>query len=509
MKRLCPLILILAACSVKSPPPPHVETAVQLPTRASSLVVPVSGSLSQLRSALNAAVPTRVYSIDEDRDACIPKQTAKVCMLPHPAISLFGHKVQDASCGQWVETDVSPAIDCHLTGAVDRGDIQLSANGSTLNVSVPLSASVTARGRGEIGKNIQTTVSGSMVLSAKIAADISPDWTPQLTLDPSYTWTTPPNFHILGIDVTIQDKIDPEIHQALGQLQSTLAERIQDLQLRQSAEALWKKAYEPVRVSSNPDIWVRFTPKAIGLSGISSDDQALTITLMAAGTTETFVGPKPAPGPVTPLPPLSKELPEDGFAFYLPIYADYSAATSVLKQLLEVGKAQLLDVPKLGSTQVTFTDVTLYPTTGGAIALGVSLRAKPPQQWLTTSGKLWVTGKMKVDNAAQKLEVDGLDYGAATDNSAANLLVSIAKLDVIKSKIEAALTYDFSKQYASALQRANAALNQSLPDGVTLSGAITHALVDQIAATPHGIYMGMDVLGNVRVQATPTLVAQK
>ena len=344
-----------------------------------------------------------------------------------------------------------------------------------------------------------------MTLTARITADISSDWSLQLTLDPSYTWTTPPNFHILGIDVTIADKVDPPLRQAMDQFKGVLLQRVQALQLRKSAEDLWKKAYDPVPISTNPDVCVRFTPKEVGLSGIFSDAQSLSITLMASGVTETFVGPKPMPAQQAPLPSLRKDLPPAGFTFYLPIYADYSAAAGALKKLIRIGESQLLELPVLGQTQVTFTDVTLYPTTGGAIAIGLSMRAKPPEHWFATTGTVWITGKIKVDSAAQKIEADGIDYGAATDNTATNLLISIARLDTIKTKIESVLRYDFSREYANALQRANAVLNRSLPNGIAVSGAITHAMVDQIAPTPQGIYMGMAILGNVRIQAlTPS-----
>src|SRR5258707_1052628 len=83
------------------------------------------------------------------------------------------------------------------------------------------------------------------------------------SLDPSYTWTTPPHFRILGIEVTIADKVDPPLRQAMDQVKSTLLQRAQDLQLRKSAEDLWMKAFDPVSVSSNPDVWVRFTPKEV------------------------------------------------------------------------------------------------------------------------------------------------------------------------------------------------------------------------------------------------------
>jgi hypothetical protein len=422
-------------------------------------------------------------------------------LLPHPEISLFGHKVQNASCGQWVVTDVSPAVDCHLTGAVDRKDIQLSAMGNSLTASVPLSAWVTARGRGELGKNVQVTANGDMMLTGRITADVTPDWQPQLTLDPSYTWTTPPNFHILGIDVTIADKVDPPLRNAMEQFKGVLLQRVQDLKLRASAEQLWKKAFEPLAVSHSPDVWVRFTPQQVGLSGVSSDEQSLNLNLMASGVTETFVGPKPTPSPVTTLPPLRKDLPSAAFAFYLPIYADYSAAAETLKKLLRVGESQEFSVPSIGLTRVTFTDVTLYPTTGNAIAIGISMQAKPPQRWFAATGTAWITGKIKIDSATEKLEPEELDFGAATDNTAANLLASIARAAPIRSKIEASLTYDFSKEYTNALQRANAALNQSLPDNIALSGAITQANVDQITATAHGVYMGMHILGNVRIEA--------
>src|SRR5262249_47659120 len=158
------------------------------------------------------------------------------------------------------------------------------------------------------------------------------------------------------------------LRSAMVQFKDVLLEHAQGLQLRKSADDLWQKAYDPVPVSNNPDVWIRFTPKDIGMSSISSDAQSLTITLMISGRTETLVGPNPASPARAPLPPLRKEIGQEGFSFYLPIFADYSTAAGELKKILQVGNSQTLQVPALGPTQVSFLDVEIYPTTGGALA---------------------------------------------------------------------------------------------------------------------------------------------
>lgn len=404
-------------------------------------------------------------------------------------------------CAQWLKTKVSPEIDCHLKGSIDRGDFQVTANGGVLTVSVPLHASVTARGRGEIGKNIQQTAEGSLEARARVTADIGEDWQPTVKVDPDFTWRDRAHVDVLGIKITFASKVEPEIRKAMEQLKSVVDGEVKKLKVRESVDAMWKSGFGVARISADPDVWFRFSPRAIGFSGISSTSDTLEVRVMATGLTQTFVGPQPAPAAPSPLPLLQKNIPHGQFNLYLPVFADYSAAGQSLERLLRVNEKQIFAVPSVGNVAVTFRKVDIYPAKGGAIAVGITLEADPPNRFFDTKGTIWLKANVAVENEGKKLIPKSLDYGAETNNSATNILLAIARLPPVKEKIEKALTYDFSKDYERGLTAANAAMNRSVGKDLTLEGAISEAGIDEIKATANGVYMGIEVSGNLRLRS--------
>lgn len=502
LNRTRALILMIMATSwlghcemaASAPPPPREDSTTTFPERPSSVSLPVTIRLSDISDRLNTEVPRQLFAIDENRNACVPAQWARICLIPR----LFR-----GGCAQELNTKISPEIDCHLEGTVKRGDFRVTASGNEIIVTVPIDASVTARGRGEIGKHIQETGKGSIEARARITADISEDWQPIVRIKPDFTWTDRAHIYIdlLRLKITFASKLEPKIREVMDQLQSTINSEVKKLKVRDTAETMWKKGFEATRVSSAPDVWFRFIPHEIGLSGFTSTTNSLDVRLTAIGLTQVFVGFKPDPVNQAPLPPLRKNIADGPFDMYLPVFADYSTVSQTLESVLRINEKQSLAVPKIGDVDVVFRGIESYPAKDHAIVIRLTFEADPPGHFFDAKGSVWIKAKVKIDSSGKKLIPHSLEYGVEADNSAADFLLAIAQIDPIKSKIEKAITYDFSKQYEHALTVANEAVNQSVSKDLMLEGAIQRAGVDEVGVTADGIYMGLEVTGYLKLRA--------
>lgn len=488
------VIIALTGCGddASSVPPPRTGTTADLPEQVSTISVPFSIDLEALRDRLDAEFPRRLAEIDERKENCVPPRYAKVCVVPR----LFRR-----GCAKWVKTKVSPGIDCEIEGKVDRGRLEIGGSGNVLEVSLPVKASVTVRGRGGIGKHIQETASGAIDATARIAMEITKDWQPTAKVEADFHWTERAHVDVLGFRITFGSKVKPEIRKALDRIERDLPRYLQELKLREHAEKAWKEAFTSAQIGKKPDVWLRFAPRQIGLSRLRIGDGALQIDLTASGLTQTFIGSRPENLPPTDLPPLEEDLQPAGFNFFLPVFADYATLEHLLEHSLGLDEKRTYSTPEVGDVGATFRDVTIYQTTDNAIAVGLTIDADPPGQLFDAKGTIWLTAKPRIDDDAKKIAPVSLDYGARTDNEATNLLVTIASIDPIRTKIEQALTYDFSKDLEKALVEANAALNQPLGRDFLMEGEIETAGVDDLVPTPLGLYLSLDVQGRISVRS--------
>lgn len=491
------LLTTATACSrdASSVEPLRGSSTLEFPDQLSTIVVPVSVDIATLRDRLDEAFPTRLIEINERKNDCVPPQYAKVCLVPR----LFRK-----GCAQWIKTKITPGIDCQIDGHVDRGALTIRGSGNVLELSLPVKASVTVRGRGEVGKHIQETAKAAINATAKITIGVSADWQPNATVDADFRWTDRAHLDVLGFRITIGDKVKPEIRKILDKIEREVPRQLHKLNVRRQAERAWAQAFTSVRLSTKPDVWLRFAPRDIALSKLVVSDGALRISAFATGLTHTFVGQEPENLQPTELPSLQAGAPESGgFNFFLPVVVNYVALEAVLREILEFDKARTYTIPGVGEVRATFKDVRIYEATDNELAIGLTMHADPAGEFFDAYGTVWLTGKPSIDNESKRVVATSLTYAAQTDNEATNLLIAIARLEPIRQGIEAALTYDFSGDLEQALAEANTALNRPLGHGFVLEGTIQGAGIESVVPTSEGLYLGLDVQGEVRIATRP------
>lgn len=163
---------------------------------------------------------------------------------------------------------------------------------------------------------------------------------------------------------------------------------------------------------------------------------------------------------------------------------------------LKLGQAQTFDVPDVGKIEATFQKVQVYQTKDNAIAIGLTAVADPPTGFLDTSGTIWLTGKLDVDNGAKKLSVNRLDVYAETDNSTVDLLISLTRFGPVNEELRKAVSYNFSKEYEKGMADANKLLRRQVSDDFYFDGKLDKVTADGLAAGPTGVILGFSALGS-------------
>ena len=477
---LCGVALI-AGCDkaqdVAPPAPPHLVTPVTLPDQPSTVRMPIAVPLADLRRAIEDGVPSVLQVIDEPPRVCIK-----------------------------TKSKLLPDITCRLRGQVTRGAIGLKGAGDVITLTIPVLATVRAENIGKLIK--QKTATGAVVVTTRLRLGLRPDWTPTAKVDANYRWTNPIGTDILGQRITFQSKVDPKLRQILSQLERQLPGKLAKAGVRDKAASLWAKGFRSERVKSQPLIWARFTPQAIGFSGYRVTGDQLVVGLSARLKTETIFGNKPTDPPVTPLPRLEGPIADQGINMHVPVFVPYGVLEAAAQDALVKPGKRRLKLKNGQTVDVTVRKVTIYGSSGGKIAVGLDLLLDAVGGLVAPSGTVWFVATPLLDISGRRLSIRELMLVGRTDSAVFNALVSAINDTSLHDQIMAAVRYDFGKDYQSGLTKADAWLREQPFEGFVFNGHLVDAAIRDARVAPAGVLISADAKADGRLTWNPVKAAQ-
>ena len=294
----------------------------------SSVTVAVEVPLAGLEEYLVRELPNPLHSGGRSGETCVKAEQACTKIPEFRGFKIYSRM----EC-----IDISPRISCDISESVTReGPLTLTGQGGTLTIVQAARASVTARGRGDIGKNIRQTVRAAAEFTLTVTPSIDADWTPRPNVDLAYRWIDPPEFRLFNfIPVTIRGKVEPELRAAIDRLErERLPELVSDLGLRDRMAALWEEVQTPRAISPGaglPSLYAHFRPEAVAISSLDfSGGLARAAIRLDGRTAVTDVAASPWGAP-TALPDLGG-LPGDasGFVLEVPVWVGHATLTAAL-----------------------------------------------------------------------------------------------------------------------------------------------------------------------------------
>ncbi|TFI57552.1 DUF4403 family protein [Sphingomonas parva] len=485
-------VLLVTGCSREgsTAAPPRDYSPVEIAERQSTIVVPVSTSLARVEERLNQAIPSRLFSLDQSFDACLPAQYTQLCI---------GVTSGGVCRGRSVKIQITPPIGCQIAGHIDREHIQLSGGGSVINLSVPVSLTADVRGKGPVGRLVAEDVTGSVTITGSIIPTIDRTWAPRAELSLDVEWRNRIGIDVLGQRITLARSVDPMIDKALQRVAAEAPDALRSLRLAQRMQRVWTQLGQPIRLSQEPSSWFRLTPAEVGYSGLHVSDGRASTTITISGRTATFLGGEPPATDPGALPPLARSSASPGFRLFLPILANYSVISAAAEDALRAGKAQVLDIPVLGKCTVTFGKVEIYQTRNRNLAIGITLSLSNDRDWRDLRGTIWLTARPTFDSKSRTLGVDRMRVSADTNSPVADQLVRVINFPPLNELIRSSLRYDLTSAWAQALSQATAALNRDLGHGIRMRGTIERARLTETSSAPRGYYLGLEAEGTVTI----------
>lgn len=465
--------LMLSGCSrdAGNPAPPRVNTPLPVPELTSTIAVPVTASLDELARRLEARIPQTVWTIDEVRRNCIPAQRVRIGVLG----------VENAK--------ITPDIACHIKGHAVRGRLRLQGAGDTLRLTMPITATVNVRDARR--RLAGETATAKALVTARIRLAVTPDWQAKANVALDYDWLQPPSFELLGAKIRLQGPADKALAALVPQLEADIPKLIAAIHTREALAEAWASAFTTIELNrENPQVWLRVAPEALHVGRWRVNGRTITLPITVRAAAQTIIGHRPADPEPTPLPPPDAPISDSLVNISLPVIADYAVLEPVLAKALGKLSAKGIEIRKLGRVDVKFGAVTLYPTTGGRIAVGLEIDAKTPRRLVQARGTLWLAGTPVTTPGSQIVRVTDLDVASQTDSQGFDLLVAIANDPQTKAAIAEALTQDFSKDLDKLMAKISPKLaNLPIGNNFVLKAEITQFRNGTVSPLGQGLFM--------------------
>jgi hypothetical protein len=470
------LALGLAACGreMSNPAPPRVSAAIAIPVESSSIAVPISAQLADLQRVAERAVPRTLASIDEARPDC-----ASVKVIKRIKIS------------------------CRLIGSVTRGPIRVGGSGNVLTITMPVSATVTAR---DVARVLNETATAAAIVTARVRLESINDWQPVVKSDIGYVWTKEPGVDFLGRRLTFTGRADPVLTKLLAKIEATLPAEIAKLHPRQRLEGAWAKGFTAISINAaNPPVWMRVTPQQMQFRGYDVGRGRLTLNLGLQADVETFVGARPDDPAVTPLPPpaVSAIAPDSGFHFHAPVVADYAELEPVIEKALNKLEKKPLAVPVVGTVEPEFGKVTMYATTGSRLAIGLKLRVATPSQRLDARGTVWATGQPYNEPGSKLVRVRDLRIEGEPKSPSFAVLLAVARAPAVTAALGEALSQNFTNDFDKLMVKAGDAIADKRLGAFVLSARIDNVKNGVVYPAGQGLFMPVDATGTAALRYAP------
>ena len=230
------------------------------------------------------------------------------------------------------------------------------------------------------------------------------------------------------------------------------------VQLKAKIAPLWQHAFSPTLVNKEFSTWLKLTPERVVISPMQAENNQIRLSLGVITSAEITVGPKPAPAPARPLPPV-QQLSAFDKNFHIQLAADI-----FFEDLVTALNPVLLDKTFGEDRKITVKKFNLKGDTGRLV---VAMTASGD-----FDGELTVVAKPVYNPQTNTLTFEDVDFDTKDAGwliSAGSWLFSSKIRSTIKEKLDSAV----AEQLEKARVKASTALSSlQLAERVRLTGTV-------------------------------------
>ena len=357
--------------------------------------------------------------------------------------------------------------------AYKRENITFSIENGYLSYRVPLLVEITKKfDLSAFGLTVsdEKEATASLALKFRTKLSVNRDWSiSSVTTSNGYEWITTPSLKLGPVSLPLPLVSDVLLDANLGTVNKTIDAAIREsLNLKSMAVEAWTGIQQPLRISADPPLWLRITPREASAMPVQVSGNTFRQMVGVSVTAELFYGTPPdrsvSTGP--PLLKITSRL-DDGFSVSLVSEVPFSEINTIAKKQLNGYTV------KQGKYTLKIEDVELFGN-GDKLVIAANVTG-------SIQGTIYLTGTPWYDKLTSTLRIRELDFDVRTKNA----LVKSASW-VLKGGITGKLSESLSFPAGKILDQAKVKLHSWLSVNhrfgyFSVSGSLDRLELDKIA----------------------------
>ncbi len=371
-----------------------------------------------------------------------------------------------------------------MMNAWSSQEISLFFAGNTVKYRVPLKLWM----KKELVFGTAAEAEGELALNFKTTFNINPDWSLSTqTVVEWHEWLSRPILKTGIGNISVEAIANLALNRSKKALSKTLDQYVnQQINLRPYIQEAWEAIQQPVLLDEEYRMWSKTTPISIGLTPITTYNNALQTKIAVECLNDVSFGEKPTFRENSFLPNLTllNEAPDD-FQMRFATDVPFAEAERLAKNIM-VGQ-----VFESGKKKVKVEDLTLWGN-NDRVVVNTKLSG-------SFNGQIYFIGRPEFNPLKNQIEVKDLDFHVDTRNF---LLRSSSWIfqGTIKKKMAASMVFPLGQNIAEMKNSIQQTLsNYQIQPGITLYGALDSVAVQDTRVTPTGIRVNLFSTGKVNV----------
>jgi hypothetical protein len=473
------LTLLLIACSQSdnqalSEKPPISVVPHTMAVTDSIIQTRIRVPLDNLQQKLEGDIPEMLYNeAGDEKQKCV---------------KIFGKKhCEEFRVGGWAKR---------------TGPIQVTAlDNGYLRVALPLQYKLKATANGKLVRNLLKAVkfkTASFTAIADLRPSIDNNWHLQISHSSKINWQRSPVVKVLGIKISIQQLLEKPIEKALAKaLNKQKIKLASSDRLQKQVNDFWQKLQQPREISSSFPLWLQATPKALYLSNISIENNALQLGLSLKAALKTSQNGEPNQQTTSAAPaPIRQTINNSEIKISLPLALSYQQMEDSIKQGLQQKPIELSE----GNASITIKDIDIYPN-NDRLVLASKITIKGFKGWFASEGEIYISGRPVIDNAAHVVRLTDVEFSRKLESPFWTVATQLFQ-DQLLASLQKSLVHDFSDDYDKMYASVNSKLQGQKKGKLKLHGHLNSLEVIDIYPDLDDIRLVLEARGAVDLELT-------
>ena len=367
---MLPQFLIAAMCLGLGACSNEVEfTEAPFPAADKSEIRPV-------RTTVFSGIPLDLTELLIEADRAIPKQIIRLRST-----------LRGAAC--YERSGQRRCSSAYVKGNITRdGSLKIVATKHGLSAVIPAKLVAEAKGSGRANA-VGDTISERFEILAAFAVTLDENWVAKVRIGNISLLGNPKSIKLLGRDIGYRPPLKRKLIRLTRHLPSQLEKMLNEQNFQDMAVKAWRRLFDPIKISSPEQIWLRAQPMSVSFGGFEHDGQQVYARIAFKTLLGTYYNQRPVPLMPVPLPPLSeKSAGPTSSHLNLSLRVNYDQFESLIDKAFDHNEVSIGNDE--AEIHVRAEKSELYASRR-FLALKLNVEADVDDEWFDKSGNLYLT----------------------------------------------------------------------------------------------------------------------